>query len=332
LNVLDAAEVVLRDAGEPLHYTVIAERAVAEGHWETTGKTPWATMNARLSTDLGRNGENSRFRRVAPGIYSLAISTETTSPAASLEAETMSFTDAAERVLLESNATEPLHYQEITRRAIDHGYVVTAGKTPGATTYAGIVQEIDRRARRGEPQRFTRPRRGLIGLTRWSRPGLEHQIQEQNKRARRDLLARVRGISPADFESLVGQLLTALGFEDVVVTDLNRDGGVDVRGTLVVGDVIRTRMAVQAKRWANNVQAPVVQQVRGSLGAHEQGLIITTSDFSPGARSEAARPDAVPVGLMNGEQLVALLVEHEILARRAPFFLIEIESTADPES
>jgi restriction system protein len=36
------------------------------------------------------------------------------------------------------------------------------------------------------------------------------------------------------------------------------------------------------------VQAPVVQQVRGSLGAHEQGLIITTSDFSTGARSEAA--------------------------------------------
>jgi hypothetical protein len=29
--------------------------------------------------------------------------------------------------------------------------------------------------------------------------------------------------------------------------------------------------------------APVVQLVRGSLGAHEQGLIITTSDFSAGA-------------------------------------------------
>ena len=71
-----------------------------------------------------------------------------------------------------------------------------------------------------------------------------------------------------------------------------------MRGTLVVGDVIRTRMAVQVKRWKHNVQAPIVQQVRGSLGTHEQGLIITTSDFSAGAREEAARPDAVPVGLM----------------------------------
>ena len=42
-----------------------------------------------------------------------------------------------------------------------------------------------------------------------------------------------------------------------------------------------------AKRWKANVQAPTVQQVRGALGAHDQGLIITTSDFSAGARAEA---------------------------------------------
>jgi len=36
-------------------------------------------------------------------------------------------------------------------------------------------------------------------------------------------------------------------------------------------------MAGQVKRWKRNVQAPMVRQVRGSLGTHEQGLIITTS-------------------------------------------------------
>ena len=41
-------------------------------------------------------------------------------------------------------------------------------------------------------------------------------------------------------------------------------------------------MAVQVKRWKNNVQAPTVQQVRGALGAREQGLIIATSNFSSG--------------------------------------------------
>jgi restriction system protein len=97
-----------------------------------------------------------------------------------------------------------------------------------------------------------------------------------------------------------------------------------VRGTLVVGDVIRTRMAVQVKHWKHNVQAPIVQQVRGALGTHEQGLIITTSNFSAGARAEAERPNAVPVGLMHAEQLVALLVQHDIGVRRSAHDLIEL--------
>lgn len=40
---------------------------------------------------------------------------------------------------------------------------------------------------------------------------------------------------------------------------------------------------------------------------------------------EADRPDATPVGLMNGEQLVKLLVEHEIGARRTQLDLVELE-------
>ncbi len=84
------------------------------------------------------------------------------------------------------------------------------------------------------------------------------------------------------------------------------------------------RMAVQVKRWKNNVQAPTVQQVRGSLGAHEQGLIISTSGFSSGAQAEAKRPDAPPVGLMDGERLVQLLVANDIGVHRANPDIIEL--------
>ena len=60
------------------------------------------------------------------------------------------------------------------------------------------------------------------------------------------------------------------------------------------------------------MQAPIVQQVRGSLGAHEQGLIITTSDFSSGAIKEAIQPNKAPIALINGKQLVLLLMEYNI--------------------
>ena len=137
-------------------------------------------------------------------------------------------------------------------------------------------------------------------------------------------------MKPGEFEELISQLLAEMGFEMVEVTKLSGDGGIDVRGTLVVGDVVRIKMAVQVKKWKlkNNILAPVVQQVRGSLGAHEQGLIITTSDFSAGAIKEAAQHDKTPIALMNGEQLVMLLMEHGIGVHRSTPDLFEIDEDA----
>ena len=90
-------------------------------------------------------------------------------------------------------------------------------------------------------------------------------------------------------------------------------------------------MAVQVKRWKQNIQSPTVQQVRGSLGTHDQGLIITTSDFSSGAREEAEKADRTPVALMNGEQLVALLVEHSIGVTREQFDIIDLSDDEEDE-
>jgi restriction system protein len=207
--------------------------------------------------------------------------------------------------------------------------IETIGKTPEATMYAQILTEAKRKQRRGEQQRFMMLGKGMISLAKWQAKGLAFQVEEANRKARKELLRAVKEMPPGDFEDQIGRLLAAIGFEEVEVTSRTKDGGIDVRGTLVVGDVIRTRLAVQVKRWKQNVQTPVVREVRGSLGVHEQGLIITTSDFGKGAREEAQRPDATPVGLMNGEQLVALLVENEIGARRTPLQLIQVGEKLD---
>ncbi len=53
--------------------------------------------------------------------------------------------------------------------------------------------------------------------------------------------------------------------------------------------------------------------------------IITTSDFSAGARKEAARTDATPVALMNGEQLMILLVENQIGVERRAHDIVELD-------
>lgn len=207
--------------------------------------------------------------------------------------------------------------------------IATQGKTPEATMYAQILSEIDRRNKRGETPRFVKHGNGIVGLTKWLPSGLVGQINAHNKAIRERLHAELFAMSATDFEQLVGKLLGALGFEQVQVTKQSGDGGIDVYGTLIVGEVISIKMAVQVKRWKNNVQAPTVQQVRGSLGAHDQGLIITTSDFSAGARAEAAQPNKTPVALMSGDQLVRLLIEHGIMVQRTEYHLLQLAPLSD---
>ncbi len=317
----EAAKIVLADADGPLHYADIARRMLERRLWTTEGETPDATVSARLAVDIKQNGENSDFRRTKPGYYELnrdglehASEVEEVTPADTTERSTffeqLSFTDAAERILQVYANRQPMHYAEITDRALDLRLITTESQNPASTMAASLSQETKRRKERGDNPRFELLGEGMIGLTRWNQTGLTAYIEAHNDTVRRRLHDQLHEMDPTEFEELVGQLLVALGFADVEVTARQNDGGIDVRGILVVGDVIRTRMAVQVKRWKSNIGTPTVQQVRGSLGSHEQGLIITTSDFSSGAREEAERPDAVPVGLMDGEQLVKLLVEH----------------------
>ncbi len=324
MNALDAAYEVLRGAGEPLHYHEITQRMFDRGLWSSAGLTPWDSVNARITVDIKKNGEESRFYRAAPGVFGCREAGDhPPSPELYPEPASLSFLDAAEMVLEEHG--QPMHYREITQKALDLNLITTGGLTPEATMYAGILTEIQRQNRRGELPRFEKFGRGYVGLTRWHEQGLPYQIEMHNREVRKRLLQRIRAMDPIAFEELIGELLAKIGFEDVAVTPASGDGGIDVRGTLVAGDVIQTKMAVQVKRWKSNVQAPVVQQVRGSLGAHEQGLIITTSDFSPGARQEAEQPDKTPIALMNGRQMVNLLIEHDIGVVRTNYDLIDLE-------
>lgn len=323
MDALEASKKVLEETGQSLHYQVITEQILSRDLWQSDGKTPERTINARISGDIKEKGKDSQFIRIQPGVYGLRdwfgdMDDDNSD-------QRVSFTDAAEFVLDQYANQRPMHYRDITGRILDLNMVNTEGKTPEATLYAMVLTEIKRFSERGEKSRFVKYGKGMVGLRRWMGEGLAFQIERQNRDVRKKLLAHVQSFSSEEFERLVGQLLGEMGFEDVEVTNHSGDGGIDIRGTLVVGDVIRTRMAVQAKKWKNNVHSPVVQQVRGSLGAHEQGMIITTSGFSKGAKDEAERSDAIPVALVNGEQLVDLLIEHELFVKSVAYELINLD-------
>lgn len=338
MSVKTAAIEVLKKAKSPLHAKAITEQIIAAELWQPNGKTPEATVSAQLYSDIKKNGDKSPFVKVAHQTFILrepadaAIGTQIVpakvdkKPPITPEKTGFSFTNCAQKVLEQFGNKKPMHYRIITKKAIAEGWLLSNGKTPEASMYAQLITEIKRQQKRGELPRFVQHGRGYVGLRQWMRQGLAFQIEQHNEQIRKKLRERLMAMTPGEFEELVSELLAEMGFEMIEVTKLSGDGGIDVRGTLVVGDVVRIKMAVQVKKWKlkNNIQAPVVQQVRGSLGVHEHGLIITTSDFSAGAIKEAAQSDKTPIALMNGEQLVILLIEHGIGVHRSSPDLFEL--------
>jgi restriction system protein len=337
MNVHDAVIQVLQEAGAPLHAQEITKRILEKKLWETSGKTPAATVSARLYADIKKNRDASPFALVTSqtfglremGMKSSGIAPPihlkaTTQPKVRVSAKTYSFTDAAERVLEQFGNKQPMHFREITKKALEMGWLDTEGRTPDATMGAQLYTSIKRAQRRGEQPRFVQHARGVFGLGKWMGHGLAYQITQHNKQVRQTLRKRLFDMEWEEFEDLVARLLGEMEFEDVKVSARRNDKGIDVRGVLAVGGAIRVRMAVQVKKWKHNVQAPVVQQVRGSLSPHEHGVIITTSDFSKGAREEAERRDTTPIALVNGEAFASLLMQNGVGIQRQACELFEL--------
>jgi restriction system protein len=126
------------------------------------------------------------------------------------------------------------------------------------------------------------------------------------------VLEQVLQLDDKEFEILVGHLLTALGFDGSEVVGKSGDGGVDATGELNVSNLAKVKVFVQAKRYALNqkISSGVVRQLRQAIPFGGQGAFITTAEFQTKAQDIALEAGFPRIGLVNGRQLVDLLVEH----------------------
>ena len=68
---LDAAAKVLGGTGEPMSCKAIVEKMLAEKLWQTTGKTPQATIYAAIVREIAAKGDASRFQKTDRGKFTL---------------------------------------------------------------------------------------------------------------------------------------------------------------------------------------------------------------------------------------------------------------------
>ena len=126
----------------------------------------------------------------------------------------------------------------------------------------------------------------------------------------RVVIDQILQLDPGEFEELIKCLLEALSFEETEVTGKPGDGGVDVQGELDVSNLAKVKLFVQAKRYkiGHNVSVRDVRQFRSAIPKDGQGAFITTSDYPVSAKDVALEPNFPRIGLINGRQLVDLLV------------------------
>lgn len=155
---------------------------------------------------------------------------------------------------------------------------------------------------------------------------LRRLLDEQQAEVRTRIAETLRVIDPYQLEELIKTLLEAMGYENVAVTKRSGDGGIDVVGDIRVG-ITYVREVVQVKRHHGSIQRPVLDQLRGSLHRFNanRGTIITTGNFSKGAKDAAFEERAAPITLIDGSTLIKLLIEHEIGARKETISVIKFE-------
>lgn len=220
----------------------------------------------------------------------------------------MQFKDAAYEVL--KKAGQPLHYKEIAIQAKANGLLETSGKTPEATMGAQLYTDTldpNSRFRRGDA-------RGTFSLRTISPGTIQQQLENIREKVRKDLRKQLHLMPPQKFEELIRILLEQMGFDETQTTPYANDHGVDVRGVLRSNPLSIVKVAIQVKRWKNNVGPDVVQKLRGALNIadSEQGLIITPSTFTPSAVAESQSLGKPPIRLINGDQLVDLLILYNV--------------------
>lgn len=142
-------------------------------------------------------------------------------------------------------------------------------------------------------------------------------VAEANNAVAAEVLDRVRERDPAFLEHLVLRVLTAMGYGGAAgsAEHLGRSGDEGLDGVIKQDTLGLDRIYVQAKRYSANrtVGRPEIQEFVGALhGAQaDRGIFITTSRFSPEARSYADRV-AARVVLIDGQTFAQLMVDHNI--------------------
>ncbi len=159
---------------------------------------------------------------------------------------------------------------------------------------------VDNKTRegRGRPKRFNTDTHGTISIASQSLPNKQIKktesqdvplvIDKINENVRSELKKAISDLTWQEFESsFLTQVLSALGFTNIEITQSTRDGGKDAICSYERG-ILNSRAIVSAKHWkSKKIGADEIQRVRGNTDEADTGIIVTSHAFSQEAKKRS---------------------------------------------
>lgn len=129
-----------------------------------------------------------------------------------------------------------------------------------------------------------------------------------------ELLRRIQENSPAFFETLVVDLMLAMGYGGSRADAgqaLGKSGDEGIDGIIKEDRLGLDSIYLQAKRWGSPIGRPEIQKFVGALHGKRarKGVFITTSSFTPDALAYVANIDPKVV-LIDGRNLTELMIDN----------------------
>lgn len=246
------------------------------------------------------------------------------------EPHSTTLVEAIEAVL--SSSDEPLRAKQIASAILEKGLYVPTSKSSFHISVTGsICANLERW---GEDSIFRRSSRGLYTLNLKNRnendvlhkrahthteadsPKPRQLFRKRLSRQERQELAKLHTVNPFDFEQLVAEVLSKMGYHSTTVTKRTKDGGVDILARIHCGFTELIEV-FQVKRQQSSISAVVVRSLRGCMHNFQadRATIVTTSTFARGARYEADSGDR-KIRLVNGRDLVKRIIAFDLTAQQ----------------
>jgi restriction system protein len=117
-------------------------------------------------------------------------------------------------------------------------------------------------------------------------------------------------ISPYDFQDLVADLLSAMGYHVSWVAPPGKDQGIDIIAYTDPLGAKPPRIKVQVKRKEQSVSVGDLRSFLAVLGSDELGVFVSSSGFSKDAEIEARNQERRKITLIDLESLFDLWLKH----------------------